>query len=544
MSKFGYHKWIKTSNQKIKSINDDDHEKVESLISQIELSQRDITGDYDSWFRVGVALVEGFGESGRDFYHRISVFHPDYSRNQCDDQYDKCINSNGSGITLGTLFYIAREKGIQPQKELKSSQSVVAYDTTNNEIETEFLQRSNTEIIDVLSREFAFIPEQQIVFKRDMFGEIDYNQHWKYSDLFFYMKDKKLKITKDHFTYMLSSKSIHNITPLHVFYNEIRNVVWNGEDHIASLFNCANIMGNSDKNLELFRKWITTVYSFALRGIDPELPKKSFSRVVLVLFSHERGLGKTEFFRKLGLSNYFEDLTQIEGFEVYSEVEGHLGSDERRIQLMLANSLILNIDDIQDMLINSSGELRSIVSKEKITSRTLYTENLKHTNRRAGICGSTNHGEILRSDDENRYLVFELGGVMDFEGINNIDFLQLWSQARAMYLNNKEASRFCQSDLALIAEQSKKFTYTSIEEQAVSDCFEYDPDPIEEWKYNDIEAYLKGHNYTFTSSKLGSALKKLAPGGKIIKKKNNGKDRLYLIRCRKSEVAQPNSKLM
>ena len=29
-----------------------------------------------------------------------------------------------------------------------------------------------------------------------------------------------------------------------------------------------------------------------------------------------------------------------------------------------------------------------------------------------------------------------------------------------------------------------------------------------------------------------------------IKKKNNGKDRLYLIRCRKSEVAQPNSKLM
>ena len=544
MSKFQYHKWIKTSNQKTKSTNKGDFEQVESLVRLIEVTQKDITEDYNSWLRVGLALAEGFGEGGRDFYHRISVFHPEYSRDKCDDQYDKCINAKGSGITLGTLFYIAKEQGIIFSNGVIAEQNVATYELTNNEIETEFLQRSNTEIIDVLSREFAFIPEQQIVFKRDMLGEIDYSQHWKYSDLFFYMKDKKLKITKDHFTYMLSSKSIHNITPLHIFYNEIRNVVWNGEDHIASLFNCANIMGNSDKNLELFRKWITTVYSFALRGIDPELPKKGFSRVVLVLFSHERGLGKTEFFRKLGLSNYFEDLTQIEGFEVYSEVEGHLGSDERRIQLMLANSLILNIDDIQDMLINSSGELRSIVSKEKITSRTLYTENLKHTNRRAGICGSTNHGEILRSDDENRYLVFELDGVMDFEGINNIDFLQLWSQARAMYLNNKEASTFCQGDLALIAEQSKKFTYTSIEEQAVSDCFEYDPDPDVEWKYNDIEGYLRGHNYTFTSSKLGSALKKLAPGGKIIKKKNDGKDRFYLIRCRKSEVINPNSDLM
>ena len=543
MSAFEYQKWTNTPSKNFKS-NNDDFQRVENLVMQIEHNQKDITVNYDLWFRVGVALSDTFGENGRDFYHRISAFHPDYSRDVCNEQYDKCINSKGSGVTLGTLFHIAKQEGISLSNTPVNSQRVLSSNGAKNEIETEFLQRSNTEIIEVLSKEFAFIREHEIVFRCKESGEIDFSRYWKYADLYYYMRDRQIKITRDDLKFMLSSKSIVQITPLHVFFDEIKRVSWNGEDHIARLFQYANILGDSDKNLDMFRKWIVNVYSFALRGIDPELPKKAFLRVVLVLFSHQRGLGKTEFFRKLGLSNYFEDLTGIDGFEIYSEVEGHLGTDERRIQLMLANSLILNIDDIQDMLIKSSGELRSIVSKEKITSRTLYTETLKHTFRRAGICGSTNHSEILRTDDENRYLVFELGGVMDFKGINSIDFLQLWAQARAVFLLQKEDSVFRQSDLALIAEQSKKFTYHSLEEQAVFDCFEYDADPLEVWRFNDIVNYLKGRNYNVNQNKLGAALKKLAPDAKITRKRNDGKDRFYLVNCRISQVVQQNSHLM
>lgn len=543
MSAFQYQKWTNTPSKNFKS-NNDDFQRVENLVLQIEQNQKDITVNYDLWFRVGVALSDTFGENGRDFYHRISAFHPDYSRDACNEQYDKCINSKGSGVTLGTLFHIAKQEGISLSNTPVNSQSVLSSKGAKNEIETEFLQRSNTEIIEVLSKKFAFIREHEIVFRCKESGEIDFSRYWKYADLYYYMRDRKIKITRDDLKFMLSSKSIVHITPLHVFFDEIKRVSWNGEDHIARLFQYANILGDSDKNLDMFRKWIVNVYSFALRGIDPELPKKAFLRVVLVLFSHQRGLGKTEFFRKLGLSNYFEDLTGIDGFEIYSEVEGHLGTDERRIQLMLANSLILNIDDIQDMLIKSSGELRSIVSKEKITSRTLYTETLKHTFRRAGICGSTNHSEILRTDDENRYLVFELGGVMDFKGINSIDFLQLWAQARAVFLLQKEDSVFRQSDLALIAEQSKKFTYHSLEEQAVFDCFEYDADPLEVWRFNDIVNYLKGRNYNVNQNKIGAALKKLAPDAKITRKRNDGKDRFYLVNCRISQVVQQNSHLM
>ena len=83
-----------------------------------------------------------------------------------------------------------------------------------------------------------------------------------------------------------------------------------------------------------------------------------------------------------------------------------------------------------------------------------------------------------------------------------------------------------------------------MEEQAVSDCFEYDPDPLEEWRFNDISTYLRAHNYVFNQNKLGAALKKLAPDAKITRKKNDGKDRFYLIKCRKSEVVQPDSQLM
>ena len=52
-----------------------------------------------------------------------------------------------------------------------------------------------------------------------------------------------------------------------------------------------------------------------MRGIDPMTPKTVHSRVVFILYSEQRGFGKTEFFRKIGLMGAIEESTGLVGTE-------------------------------------------------------------------------------------------------------------------------------------------------------------------------------------------------------------------------------------
>ena len=45
---------------------------VEMLTQMVEARRLDITSDYHRWLNIGFALVEGLGEYGRNFFHRLS----------------------------------------------------------------------------------------------------------------------------------------------------------------------------------------------------------------------------------------------------------------------------------------------------------------------------------------------------------------------------------------------------------------------------------------------------------------------------------------
>ncbi len=85
---------------------------IESIVSQIESLAIDITAGYDTWLRILFALADYLGEGGRVYAHRISRFHPSYKFEECDKQYNCCIRSGKSGITIRTLFYYALQHGI------------------------------------------------------------------------------------------------------------------------------------------------------------------------------------------------------------------------------------------------------------------------------------------------------------------------------------------------------------------------------------------------------------------------------------------------
>jgi hypothetical protein len=86
--------------------------QTESIIQQIESQQIDITTAYSDWRNIGFAFADEFGEAGREYFHRISRFYPDYSSIDCDRQFDNCLKAKGQGVSLKTFFYHAKQAGI------------------------------------------------------------------------------------------------------------------------------------------------------------------------------------------------------------------------------------------------------------------------------------------------------------------------------------------------------------------------------------------------------------------------------------------------
>lgn len=87
-------------------------EDVERIVQELDSRAIDITSDYKDWVDLGFALVDGLGESGRTYFHRLSRFYPNYQREETDKQYTHCLHSQGYGITIRTFFHQANKAGV------------------------------------------------------------------------------------------------------------------------------------------------------------------------------------------------------------------------------------------------------------------------------------------------------------------------------------------------------------------------------------------------------------------------------------------------
>ena len=85
---------------------------IEEITRRIESSALDIAPNYADWRDLGFALADALGESGRNYYHRLSRFYPSYSQSETDKQYSACLASHGHGVTIKTLYHLAKSVGI------------------------------------------------------------------------------------------------------------------------------------------------------------------------------------------------------------------------------------------------------------------------------------------------------------------------------------------------------------------------------------------------------------------------------------------------
>lgn len=86
--------------------------EIEPIVKIIEEKSIDIAPNYQSWLNLGFALSDKFGEDGREYYHRLSRFYPNYTYEETDKQFTSCLNANGHGVTIKSFFHLAQQAGI------------------------------------------------------------------------------------------------------------------------------------------------------------------------------------------------------------------------------------------------------------------------------------------------------------------------------------------------------------------------------------------------------------------------------------------------
>ncbi len=115
-TRFDVEKWLpqpepRKQSQQPKTETRLQHE-VEVVLRRIENFNIDLTCSYADWLKMGFSFADGFGEYGREYFHRVSRFNGGYNATDCDRQFDKCLQAKRTGVTIRSFFSAAKDAGI------------------------------------------------------------------------------------------------------------------------------------------------------------------------------------------------------------------------------------------------------------------------------------------------------------------------------------------------------------------------------------------------------------------------------------------------
>jgi hypothetical protein len=94
--------------KRVKKSFQTDNDDLGKAINEIISKGLDITGSYKNWYEIGCAVVNEYGERGRDIFHNLSQNYPEYRQSDCDKQFDKCLH-NPKKYSRATIFYYKKQ---------------------------------------------------------------------------------------------------------------------------------------------------------------------------------------------------------------------------------------------------------------------------------------------------------------------------------------------------------------------------------------------------------------------------------------------------
>lgn len=123
------------------------------IVNELAARHIDITETYKQWVSVAFALISEFGEQGREMFHMLSRQNSRYQYEESDRKFSSCLKSHGSGITIKTIFHLAKEAGVElanHENYLHEERRTGTTTTTSTTIPTGVVNNENIEKSTVL----------------------------------------------------------------------------------------------------------------------------------------------------------------------------------------------------------------------------------------------------------------------------------------------------------------------------------------------------------------------------------------------------------
>jgi hypothetical protein len=455
---------------------------VGEMCAEVQRLGIDIAPDYLTYFRMGCAIANGFGESGRAMFHALCQPSPKYISTQADKKYNECLRVGAkSKITVGTLYYLLKQNGIHAPKNQQSQRAVqvaalgkragrAPEAIAEQLVQLEGFGKEQAERIvdEVMSRDdidlkrvsnnpenlieglMEFLKTNHPIRRNGITGKLEEvgNEVSKERLNTIFLRARGVFDTKD-VTFDLIERIIfsdftNDFNPIREYID--RNRHRNTSGNIKAL---ADTIKTDTPNHEMFiRRWVIG-WVAALDGYPV--------RSVLTLVGGQN-TGKTEWFRRLppsALRKY------------YAESKLDAGKDD---DILMCQKLWVMDDEMGGKSKQDEKRFKELTSKSTFSLRAPYGRHNEDYKRLAVLCGTSNTEDVLNDPTGNTRILPIRVISIDHEAYNAIDKDELFMEAVRLY-DAGEPWQLTKEEMAHLESIGSDFETTPFERELILQFF-------------------------------------------------------------------------
>jgi predicted P-loop ATPase len=242
---------------------------------------------------------------------------------------------------------------------------------------------------------------------------------------------------------LLYSNFVTQYNPIQVYLEGLPSID-ESRDYISELAQTVETP-NQDLWIKYFKMWMVAWAA--------SLSDETVINHTVIVLNGEQGIGKSQWLSKLvppSLNKY-----------VFA---GTINPENKDTLIHLSETMLIILDEFENMNRNQIGGIKELITKEKIKIRRPYGYSSENLQRRASFVASVNQNEFLTDVTGNRrFLCFEASRI-NYE--HKIEMHMVFAQALFLF---KSGFRFWlnKADIEEINKSNEKFRSLSIEEEAL-----------------------------------------------------------------------------
>lgn len=488
----------------------------EMVVEEIKTRRLDITGTYHTWFRIGIAIADKFGEGGRNYYHTISENSVVYVPAVCDRQYNNCLKAHGHGVNIATFYYIAKHAGLcitsertrlisgiadaakRARSDKKAALKRIAEDELSGPDAVSIVDQvfdNDIQVPEVTQQEAVeFWVQENYSLRRNaitrylengpvVLQKKDFNTIWT--------KARKIfdKISFQDLERTIDSDNTPTYNPLHDFISEFK--VRTPTGNLSALFASLQTDTGDNGYAEYFgTKWYVSMIASIYGQHSP---------LMLVLCGGQF-TGKTEFFRR---------LLPVPLLKYYAESKLDKEKDD---EILMTQKLIIMNDEMGGQTAKDEKRMKELTSKQVFSLREPYGKGNVDLVRLALLCATSNNKNLLGDPTGNRRLLPANIIGIDYGAYNAVDKVSLMMEAYHLYQAGFEW-QLTKDDIKELNRQTEGFEKVSAERDAINTRFSVPTDANKAsaiWLTStEIKTRCEDGRQVMNSTKLGQELENL-----------------------------------